>query len=221
MYSRREPMANVLVACEESQRVAIAFRNKGHIAYSCDILESSGGRPDCHIKDNVLNVINGGRFYTEDGELHIVDKWDLIIAHPPCTFLANSGVHLLHKQEDRWEKMFDAAKFFNEILNADCDKICVENPIQHCHARKLIRKYDQIIHPWMFGHVVQKATCLWLKNLPKLKETNNVKDQLKSLSYKERNKLYLLRPSPDRARLRSKTFEGIAEAMAEQWGGLI
>ena len=108
-------MANVLVACEESQRVAIAFRNKGHIAYSCDILESSGGRPDCHIKDNVLNVINGGRFYTEDGELHIVDKWDLIIAHPPCTFLANSGVHLLHKQEDRWEKMFDAAKFFNEI----------------------------------------------------------------------------------------------------------
>lgn len=214
-------MANVLVACEESQRVAMAFRNKGHIAYSCDILECSGGRPDFHIKDNVMNIIDGGRFYTEGGEFHIVDKWDLIIAHPPCTYLANSGSHLLYKQEDRWDKMTNAARFFNEILYTDCDKICVENPIQHCHARKLIRKYDQIIHPWMFGHPVQKATCLWLKNLPPLKETNNVKEEMKNLSYKERNKLYLLPPSEDRARLRSKTFQGIADAMAEQWSDLI
>ena len=214
-------MADVLIACEESQRVATAFRNRGHIAYSCDILECSGGRPDWHIKDNVMNIIDGGRFYTEDGEFHIVKKWDLIIAHPPCTYLANSSSHLLYKQEDRFEKMYYAAKFFNDILWANCERICVENPIQHCHAREVIRKYDQIIQPWMFGHMTQKATCLWLKNLPKLKETNNVKEQMKQLSYKERNRLYLLPPSPDRARLRSKTVEGIAEAMAEQWSPLL
>ena len=215
-------MGNVLVACEESQRVATAFRNKGHIAYSCDILECSGGRPDWHIHDNVMNVIDGECvFRTQDGNVHKVDKWDLIIAHPPCTYLANSGVHLFYKEEGRWDKMYEAAVFFNEILNTNCERICVENPIQHCHARKLIRKYDQTIQPWMFGHPYTKRTCLWLKNLPKLKETNNVLEQMNSMTKKEINKLYLLPPSEDRARIRSKTFHGIAEAMAEQWGVLI
>lgn len=194
----------VLVACEESQRVCIAFRNKGHEAYSCDILPCSGGYPEWHIQDDVLK--------------HLNKNWDLIIAHPPCTYLSNSGVSWLHKDLNRWFKLFEGAEFFNKLLNVDCLKICVENPIQHKYAKALIKPHTQVIQPFMFGHPESKATCLWLKGLPKLKETNNVKDFMSKLPDKERQRLHYLPPSPERAKLRSKTFQGIAEAMAEQWG---
>lgn len=194
----------VLVACEESQRVCIAFREKGHEAYSCDILPCSGGHPEWHIQDDVLK--------------HLNEDWDLIIAHPPCTYLSNSGVCWLYKDVNRWFNLFNGAEFFNKLLNANCEKICVENPIQHKYARALIKPYTQVIQPYMFGHLESKATCLWLKGLKPLKETNNVKVEMLKLPNNLRQRLHYLPPGKDRAKMRSKTFEGIAKAMAEQWG---
>lgn len=208
----------VLVACEESQRVCIAFREKGHEAYSCDVEYCSGGHPEWHIRTDVLRVLNGGVFVTEDDELHNIDKWDLIIAHPPCTYLSNSGVCWLYKDVNRWFNLFNGAEFFNKLLNANCKKICVENPIQHKYARALIKPYTQVIQPYMFGHLESKATCLWLKGLKPLKETNNVKVEMLKLPNSLRQRLHYLPPRKNRAKIRSKTFEGIAKAMAEQWG---
>lgn len=196
----------VLIACEESQRVCIAFRERGHEAYSCDILPCSGVHEEWHIQDDVLK--------------HLDEDWNLIIAHPPCTYLSNSGVCWLHKDISRWFKLFDAAEFFNTLLNAKCPHIAVENPIQHKYARALIPPPTQVIQPYQFGHPEQKATCLWLKNLPKLRETNNVKQEMLKLPASQRQRLHYLPPSEDRAKERSKTFTGIAEAMAEQWGGI-
>lgn len=187
----------VLVACEESQEVCKAFRKLGHEAYSCDILPCSGGHPEWHIQDDVLK--------------HLNDGWDLMIAHPPCTRLCNSGVMWLERR-NLWNKMVESAEFFRAFLNADIPLIAVENPIPHKYALKIIgRKYDQIIQPWMFGHGETKATCLWLKGLKPLKPTNIVDGRIQ--------RLHRLPPSKDRAKLRSKTFPGIAKAMAEQWGG--
>jgi hypothetical protein len=199
-------MMKILVACEESQVVCKAFRAKGHEAYSCDIQDCSGDKPEWHYKRDVFDVISLG--------------WDLMIAHPPCTYLCNSGVHWLHKQEGRFQKMADGASFFNYLLNTNCiDKIAVENPIPHKYAVEIMgRKYDQIVQPWMFGHTERKATCLWLKGLPKLTETNNVKEEMFKLPKREQQKLHYLPPSKDRAKLRSKTYQGIADAMSEQWG---
>jgi len=185
----------VLIACEESQEVCKAFRAKGHEAFSCDILPCSGGHPEWHIQDDVLK--------------HLDDGLDLMIAHPPCTRLCNSGVMWLEKR-NLWSDLKQATAFFNKLKNANIDKICIENPIPHKYAVKDIGKYTQIIQPWMFGHGETKATCLWLKNLPKLKPTNIVDGR--------EQRLHRLPPSKDRARLRSKTFPGIAKAMAEQWG---
>jgi hypothetical protein len=193
----------VLIACEESQTVCIEFRKLGHEAYSCDIQDCSGGHPEWHIKDDVLN--------------HLSDGWDMMIGHPVCTRLCLSGVQWLHKR-NLWNEMEKAAEFFNKLLNAPIEKICLENPIQHFYARQKIRKYDQIIHPWMFGHPEQKTTCLWLKKLEKLKETNNVYEYMMTLSVKERNRILWLGSGKDRER--SKTFLGIAKAFAEQWGGV-
>lgn len=194
----------VLVACEESQVVATAFRNKGHEAYSCDLKPCSGGHPEYHIQDDVLN--------------HLDDGWDMMIAHPVCKRLANSGVMWLERR-NLWDDLKTGAEFFNKFLYANIDKIVVENPIPHKYALELIgEKYNQIIHPYLFGHTEQKATCLWVKGLPLLKETNNVKEEMLKLPKKERQRIHYLPPSKEREMLRSRTFKGIADAMAKQWG---
>jgi len=186
----------VLVACEESQEVCKAFRKLGHEAYSCDILLCSGGHPEWHIQDDVLK--------------HLDDGWDLMIAHPPCTRLCNSGVMWLKKRH-LWKQMEDGALFFKKLHRANIPLICVENPIPHKYAVSIIgRNYTQIIQPWMFGHGETKATCLWLKGLPILKPSKIVSGR--------KQRLHRLPPSKDRAMLRSKTYPGIAQAIAEQWG---
>jgi hypothetical protein len=199
----------VLVACEESQRVCQAFRDKGHEAYSCDITSCSGGHPEWHIQGDVLE--------------HLNDGWDLMVAHPPCTYMANSGVCWLYNKDgsvnqDRWGKCVDARNFFYALRDAPIEKICIENPIPHKYAN--LPKYTQIIQPWMFGHTEQKATCLWLKGLPKLHETNNVYDKMMSLPKRERQRIHYIGPGPERQKERSKTFLGIARAFADQWGNL-
>tara|TARA_X000001388_G_scaffold17304_1_gene10723 strand:+ start:770 stop:1384 length:615 start_codon:yes stop_codon:yes gene_type:complete len=198
-----KPM-NVLVACEYSGTVRDAFTKLGHNALSCDLIE--GDKPGRHYKGDVMDIINDG--------------WDLMIAHPPCTYLTNAGVCHLHKDPKRWVDLFDAADFFKFLLDSDIPKIAVENPIMHKYAKRLVGvNQSQVIQPWMFGHTEQKATCLWLKNLPPLQETNNVKDEMMLLSKAERQRIHYLPPSEDRWKIRSTTFAGIANAMAEQWGG--
>lgn len=187
----------ILIACEESQTVCKAFRKLGHEAYSCDILESSGGHPEWHIQGDVLEQLDKG--------------WDMMIAHPPCTFLCNSGVCWLHKDKDRWDNMKKGAEFFKKLLDCPIPLKCIENPIMHKYAVEIIgRRQDQLIQPWQYGHGETKATCLWLVGLPKLIPTNIVEGR--------EQRLHKLPPSKDRAMLRSKTFQGIADAMAEQWG---
>jgi len=209
----------VLVACEESQRVCCAFRKRGHEAYSCDILDCSGGHPEWHIKDDVLNHLEG---------------WDLIIAHPPCTYLTVSGNRWFNIQRygekalERIKNRETAFEFFMKIANAPCDKIAIENPVGI--ISRLWRKPDCIIQPYQFGHPYSKKTCLWLKNLPALKPTKIVEPECihsagKSGGYSgnswhavDENGKILSWSDPRTAKERSKTFEGIAEAMAEQWG---
>ena len=196
----------ILIACEFSGIVRDAFINRGFDAISCDLLPTQSNGP--HIQGDVINILD--------------DDWDMIIAHPPCTYLTNAGVCFLKNNELRWKQMEEAATFFKNILNNKCRYICVENPIPHHWAvEKIGRKYDQIIHPWMFGHTEQKSTCLWLKNLPKLIETCNVKTEMMKLPIKERQRLHWLSPSPMRGYLRSITYKGIADAMAAQWSPLL
>ena len=208
----------VLVACEESQRVCIAFRKKGHESYSCDIVECSGGHPEWHIKQDVLPLIGGDcKFTTCDGELHTISgKWDMIIAHPPCTYISNAGARFLYPKgvlnEKRLRKGCEAKEFFMAIYNADCEKICVENPIPSKVFE--LPEYSQTVQPYEHGHPFKKKTCLWLKNLPLLKPTNIV-------DARESTKIagnWFNKGGKDRQKNRAKTFEGIAEAMAEQWG---
>lgn len=220
---------NVLIACEESQRVCTAFRAKGHIAYSCDLEECSGGKPEWHICDDVLPILNGNcKFTTQDGMKHyLIGKWDLIIAHPPCTFLTVTGNRWFNeekygeKAKQRKRDRQKAVEFFMEMVNADCDKIAVENPIGTIST--LYRKPDQIIQPYYFGDPARKATCLWLKNLPLLTPTNVVEPEI--IRYKNGKgtdnpwHVYTMSlPPNERSKQRSKTFIGIANAMAEQWG---
>lgn len=218
----------VLVACEESQRVCIAFREKGHEAYSCDIIDCSGGHPEWHIKSDCLPLINGNcEFTTQDGAEHkINNKWDVLIAHPPCTYLSNAGAQRLfpHKGElniDRYKKGLEAKDFFMKFYNADCDKICVENPIPTRIYD--LPKYSQIIQPYWFGHPYSKKTCLWLKGLSPLTQTELITENIISWvsggskdqhGNPRKNKGMKFRDS----KTKSKTFEGIANAMAEQWG---
>ena len=197
----------VLVACEYSGTVRDAFRRLGHDAWSCDLLPTDAD-PTYHYQGDVLEILENG--------------WDLMIAHPECTYLTNSGVRWLYKDINRWFKLFEGAEFFKKMLNANIPKIAVENPIQHKYAKALIGfRHTQIIQPWMFGHMEQKATCLWLKNLPVLKPTNVVKEEMLKLPDNERQRLHYLPPGPDRWKIRSKTYTGIAQAMAEQWGGKV
>ena len=206
----------VLVACEESQAVCMAFRQLGHEAYSCDIQECSGGHPEFHIKGDCLPLIDGKcEFITCDGVSHKIDtKWDILIAHPPCTDLAVSGAAwFAEKRADGRQQA--AIDFFMHFVNADCEHIAVENPVSIMSTQ--YRKPDQIIQPWMFGHPEKKATCLCLKGLPLLIPTNDVSEYMKTLPKNQQNRLYHLPPSPDRAKLRSKTFPGIGKAIAEQY----
>lgn len=197
-------MGKVLVACEESQTVCKAFRALGHEAYSCDIQPCSGGHPEWHLQVDALEMLKM--------------RWDLIIAHPPCTDLAVSGAaHFREKQKDGRQQK--AVEFFMRFVNAECGKIAVENPV--CIMSTRYRKPDQIIQPYMFGHQEKKKTCLWLKGLPPLTPTNDVREYMKTLPKNKQERLHYLPPSPERAKLRSKTFPGIAAAMAEQWGRLI
>ena len=213
----------VLVACEESQTVCKAFRARGFEAYSCDIQDCSGGHPEWHIKGDVLPLLNGDiSFKTVGGcDVTINGKWDLIIAHPPCTFISNAGVRFLYPDskgilnETRLRKGIEATHFFLRFLYADCDHIAVENPIPstvYC-----LPKYDQVVQPWMFGHPVQKKTCLWLKDLPKLIPTDICEERQSSKVAGN----WFNKGGKDRQKNRAKTFPGIAEAMAEQWGNYI
>ena len=220
----------ILVACEESQAVTIELRKLGHMAFSCDIIECSGGHPEWHIQGDALKLINGNCiFMTADGEWHqLQGTWDMIIAFPPCTYLTVTGNRWFnverYGEKAIWRQAAreDAIRFFMAFANADCDRIAIENPIGIMSSTW--REPNQIINPYEFGDPFEKKTCLWLKGLPELKPTNIVDvpprtkfDSGKSMPawYAEAWKL----PKEERAKLRSKTFPGIARAMAEQWAG--
>lgn len=208
----------VLVACEFSGTVREAFAARGHNAWSCDVLPTE--RPGQHLEMSVLHVLE-----------HDPD-WDLMIAHPPCTYLTNAGVRHFHEHvvsragnrariygAARFMEMKKAAEFFNALWHANIPKICVENPIPHHYARELIGWYSQKIQPWQFGHGETKATCLWLKGLPLLQPTHRKGDLFCSEEPAERYaRVHLMPPGPDRWKERSRTYPGIANAMAQQWG---
>jgi len=207
----------ILVACEESQAVTKELRKLGHEAFSCDLLPCSGGYPEWHYQQDVFEVIDKG--------------WDMMIAHPPCTFLAVSGARWLYnkdgsKNEERWKNQAEALDFVQRLMDAPIDKIAIENPISVISSN--IRKPEQIIQPYMFGDKAQKSTCLWLKNLPLLEPTDIVEkgEFIEFISKKgvkkKQPKWYFdalknAKTPEERRTLRSKTFKGIAEAMAKQW----
>jgi hypothetical protein len=234
---------NILIACEESQRVCTEFRLMGHNAFSCDIIECSGGHPEWHVMQDVLPLLNGDcAFETTDGISHkIVGKWDMIIAFPPCTHLAVSGAAWFEqKREDGRQR--EGIEFFCKFLEADCDRIVIENPIGIMsgkyiteHFPELAEKYNlpieptQIIHPWMFGDNYSKSTCLWLKGLTPLTPSVTEQPELEWFEWidgktgkKKRQPKWFADawrlPPEERAKVRSKTFPGIAKAMAQQWG---
>lgn len=198
----------VLLACEESQAVTREFRALGHEAYSCDILPTSGNNPEWHIQDDVTKILN--------------DEWDLIIAFPPCTHLASSGAAWFEakRKDGRQQEGID---FFNLFTNLDCPKVAIENPVGIMSTK--YRKPDQIIQPYQFGDEYRKSTCLWLKGLPKLKPTNLV-SMGEQITYKSGTTMpkwyaeaWKLSPA-ERSKVRSKTFPGIAQAMASQWSNV-
>ncbi len=195
----------VLVACEESQRVCIAFRERGFEAYSCDIQDCSGGHPEWHIKGDVLPLLK--------------EKWDLIIAHPPCTYLSNAGARFLYPKgvlnEARLRKGLQAKDFFMAFYYANCDRVAIENPIPS--GVYMMPPYSQIIQPWMFGHPVQKKTCLWLRGLPPLMPTDVTEERQSSKIPGN----WFNHGGKERQQNRAKTFPGIAKAMAEQWGDFL
>ena len=203
----------VLVACEESQAVCKEFRKLGHEAYSCDIVPCSGGHPEWHLQQDVLPLLK--------------EKWDMIIAFPPCTYLTVTGNRWFNidrygeKAIQRHKDRKEAIDFFMAFANADCERIAIENPVGIMSSEW--RKPNQIINPWQFGDAFEKKTCLWLKGLPELTPTNIVEtpprkkfDSGKSMPSWYAEAWHL--PKEERAKLRSKTFPGIARAMAEQWG---
>jgi len=206
----------VLIACEESQSITKEFRKLGHKAFSCDILPCSGGHPEWHYQQDVFEVIDQG--------------WDMMIAHPPCTYLSVSGARWLYnkdgsKNEERWRNQSEALNFVQRLMDVPIDKIAIENPVSVISSN--IRKPEQIIQPWMFGDEATKTTCLWLKNLPLLKPTKVVGkgERVVFKSGKSHPKWYAealskAKTAEERRNLRSKTFPGIAQAIANQWGGL-
>lgn len=191
----------ILIACEYSGTVRDAFTAKGHNAISCDFEPTE--KPGKHFQGDVTDIL--------------YHDWDMIIAHPPCTYLSNSGVRWLYNpdgtlNDERWLNMRGAADFFEIFLNHSCPRICIENPIPHKHAG--LPAYTQTVQPYEFGHTTSKRTCLWLKGLPPLKPTRVIPKEERTQD------IWLASPGPDRWKLRSRTFEGIASAMAEQWGNI-
>ena len=220
----------ILVACEESQNVTKELRALGHEAYSCDIIDQSGGHSEWHIMQDVIPLLNGNcEFITTDEKKHvIVGQWDMIIAFPPCTYLTVTGNRWFNierygeKAIQRHKDRKNAIDFFMAFANSDCEKIAIENPVGVMSSEW--RKPDQIVNPWQFGDAFEKKTCLWLKGLPKLIPTNIVEipprkkfDSGKTMPAWYAEAWHL--PKEERAKLRSKTFPGIAKAMAEQWAG--
>ena len=220
----------VLVACEESQAVTKQLRRLGHEAFSCDIEQCSGGHPEWHIMCDVIPLLNGDcAFNTMDGENHYISgRWDMIIAFPPCTYLTVTGNRWFNidrygeKAIQRHKDRKEAIDFFMAFANADCERIAIENPVGIMSSEW--RKPNQIINPWQFGDAFEKKTCLWLKGLPELTPTNIVEipprekfESGKSMPSWYAEAWHL--PKEERAKLRSKTFPGIAKAMAEQWAG--
>lgn len=223
------------IACEESQTICKEFRAKGHTAFSCDILSCSGGHPEWHIKSDCLPLLGGNcHSVTEDGHQYQINgKWDLLIAHPPCTYLTVSGNRWFSVEKygdkalQRIKDREDAVNFFMRFVNADCDKIAIENPIGVIST--VYRKADQIIQPWMFGDNETKSTCLWLKNLPLLVPSVTEKPEIEYKEWTDKdgkkkrqslwyfNALAKAKSNEERRTLRSKTFKGIAEAIANQW----
>ena len=207
----------LLVACEESQRVCAAFRAYGHEAYSCDIVMTSGDHPEWHIWADCGPLLNGKcSFRTCDGQRHDVDRWDMIIAFPPCTYLSKAGASNLYRNgernEERFAQAFRAVEFFYRIFNADCDKIVIENPVPVKEFG--LPEPQQVIEPYYFGEPVTKKPYLWIKGLPYLCPTNVVEPKWSFETYppfKNCNGKY-------RQRARAKTFVGVAEAMALSWG---
>ncbi len=190
----------VLVACEYSGRVRDAFRENGHDAYSCDLLPTESTRHDYqqfHFIQDVSSLLQ--------------EKWDLMIAFPPCTYLCMAGIRWNTNNPERQEQTRQAVEFFKMLLNAPIDRIAVENPVGVIPRRTGI-KWTQMIHPWQFGHAEEKKTCLWLKNLPPLMPTQIMEER--------KSKMWFMSPSPDRSKKRSLTYSGIAQAMADQWGNL-
>lgn len=211
----------ILVGCEESQAVCKAFRELGFDAYSCDLKPCSGDYPEWHLQMDVFKAIKGGRLQLQNGDIIYIDKWHLGIFHPECTYLTISANKWYKDQperksgtlvgEARREARREAIKFFMELYNCDIEHIAIENPIGVMSSE--FRKPDNVLQPWMFGHGETKATCLWLKNLPKLVPTDIVEGR--------EQKLHYLPPSKNRAELRSKTYPGIAKAIAEQFSTYI
>jgi len=196
----------VLIGCEYSGRVREAFRALGHDAWSCDLIESEDNSP-FHIVGDAVEIMHDG--------------WDLGIFHPPCTYLANSGVRHLHKDAGRWAQLDDGAAFFLALWDAPIPMVCLENPIMHKYARERIGglRPFQIIQPYMFGHMESKATGLYLRGLMPLQPTSDLKAATMALPDRERQRLHYLPPSPTRWKERSRTYQGIADAMAWQFGG--
>lgn len=236
----------VLIACEESQAICAAFRNMGIEAYSADIQECSGGHPEWHILGDVLPILNGHcKFQTMDGQIRKIDnEWDLIIAHPPCTYLTSAGTRHFslkcnpeQKVREREKKREDAFQFFLEFTKTNCKKVVIENPVGYVNTHW--KKSTQIIHPYYFANsnkdeenYVQKRTCLWIKGLPELQRTNNLeKPEPKYICQGEKCKGKAIGwcegikgthgGQEGRAKARSKTFSGIAKAIAEQYGKIL
>lgn len=224
----------VLIACEESQRITTEMRKLGHECYSCDIDEPSGDHPEWHIHQDVLPLLNGNcEFTTMDGTSHKINgEWDLIIAHPPCTYLTVSGNRWFNiekygdKARERLKLREEAYNFFMQFVNAKCKHIAIENPVGYMNTH--YRKPDQTIQPYQFGDPERKTTCLWLKNLPKLTPTNIVNSDITNsttghsgYSSWHMDMQYIGKSKKERSKMRSKTFPGIAKAIAEQWGNLI
>ena len=234
---------NILIACEESQRVCTEFRKLGFNAYSCDLLPCSGGHPEWHFQQDVIEVINNGGGVLQNGEkYHIKGKWDLMVAHPPCTYLAVSGAKWYYNPEDkalpinqrrphpkfpnRAKDREEGADFFMALANADIDKIAIENPVGIMNTRW--RKPDQVVQPWYFGDSASKKTCLWLKNLPLLEKTEVV-DEGEFIQFGSGRRLAKwysdgltkTKTPEERRTWRSKTFPGFAKAIAQQWGAFL
>ena len=199
----------ILVACEYSGVVREAFRAKGHYAVSCDILPSEDGSIH-HYQGDVRDILS--------------DPWDLMVAHPPCTYLCNSGVRWMYGKDkvrdgERWAAMESGARFFKTLQDAPIPFIAIENPVMHKYAKAIIHDWPtQSVQPWQFGHLEKKRTVFWLKNLPPLKPTSDLLAETNALPMKEQQKVFYASPKADRWKDRSRTYKGIAKAMADQWG---